>query len=246
MQHGNDCPRETEANFFFTWVGHKAYPELLHSHLLEIGANIRKACENVDKELFLKNVRVLFVIPETVLAGAEVKSITLDSLDYLFSVQKEKLEKLGSLLELNIKIRSHLFLSQSFYEYKKRFIDSFCPLFDQIHSLIQAQKDWPITRAIEYINRQYAGKICLEDVASEVMLNPVYFSSLFKKEVGKSFIEYLTECRIRTAQDMVAQGELRIKDICYKVGYTDQRYFSKIFKKYTGLTPSAYRKIHQK
>ena len=73
--------------------------------------------------------------------------------------------------------------------------------------------------------------------------NPSYFSSLFKKETGSSFVEYLSKIRIDKAKDLLRESDLRIQDICLMVGYNDVKYFSKLFIKYTGLKPKDYRKI---
>ena len=76
---------------------------------------------------------------------------------------------------------------------------------------------------------------------SEVDISPYYFSKLFKQETGGNFIEYLTEVRLRNARELLKDSGLSIKEICAESGYSDPNYFSRIFKKYEGVTPSEFR-----
>ena len=86
----------------------------------------------------------------------------------------------------------------------------------------------------------------LDVVATHANISPCYFSVLFKKEVGSTFIEYLTNLRINKAKDLLAQGNLRNYEISYHVGYDNPTYFSTLFKRYTGMSPTAYQKMNSK
>lgn len=98
-----------------------------------------------------------------------------------------------------------------------------------------------IKEAIRYISQTFAGNLTLEDVASHVHLNPAYFSTLFKQSTGSSFKEYLNMVRIEESKRLLINPEYSIIDVAMAVGFMDQSYFSKVFKKYTGLTPKQYR-----
>ena len=98
-----------------------------------------------------------------------------------------------------------------------------------------------IKKAISFIAQNYANNITLDYVANEVHLNPAYFSTLFKKEVGYSFKEYLNMIRIEESKRLLTNSSYSIVDIAIAVGFEDQSYFSKVFKKYTGITPKQYR-----
>jgi len=102
----------------------------------------------------------------------------------------------------------------------------------------------PIRIAKEYIDNHYTENIDLNTIAREAGFNPVYFSSLFKKETGINFKEYLLQKRIDTAKELLVSGNDTIGNICLKVGYKDVRYFSKIFSKTVGIKPNMYRKIY--
>lgn len=97
-------------------------------------------------------------------------------------------------------------------------------------------------KAKEYIETHYADSLTLEEVAEYVELSPFYFSKLFKDRFGVTFIDYLTEIRIKQAKlEMEDQGR-SLKEICFSVGYKDPNYFSRVFKKHTGLSPTEFRK----
>lgn len=96
-------------------------------------------------------------------------------------------------------------------------------------------------KAIQYISKNYARTLTLDEVASHVNLNSAYFSSLFKQLTGSSFKEYLNMVRIEESKRLLANTNYSIIEIALAVGFDDQSYFSKIFKKHTGLTPKQYR-----
>ena len=73
-------------------------------------------------------------------------------------------------------------------------------------------------------------------------ISPNYFSAMFSQEIGQTFIEYLTEKRINEAKRMLRQTEMRSSEIAFAVGFRDSHYFSFVFKKVSGCTPSEYRR----
>jgi two-component system response regulator YesN len=120
----------------------------------------------------------------------------------------------------------------------------FIELARKIEQLKQT-KNLPVIRKInKYIEENYNDKITLEDVANEVCLNPIYLSSLFKKETGKNFTTYLTNYRIDMAKIILTTSSDTIAAIASKTGYNDSRYFSQTFKKVVGIKPTLYRKIY--
>lgn len=98
-----------------------------------------------------------------------------------------------------------------------------------------------IVKAVEYIRENYRRELTLEEVSREVNISPHYFSKLFKDEMGENFIDYLTNLRIGKAKDIMKSSLMSVKEICYEIGYGDPNYFSRIFKKAVGVTPTEYR-----
>ncbi len=95
--------------------------------------------------------------------------------------------------------------------------------------------------AKRYIEENYVKDISLDDVAGYVEVSPFYLSRTFKEETGETFMEYLTSLRMKKAMELMKDPDYSIKDICTAVGYSDPNYFSRIFKKSEGLTPTEYR-----
>lgn len=102
----------------------------------------------------------------------------------------------------------------------------------------------PIRLAKQYVQTHYMEPISLDEVAGEVHLNASYFSVAFKKEVGMNFIDYLIACRIDAAKVLLKTTNESMVTIADKIGYTDTKYFSKLFAKTVGIKPSEYRKLY--
>ncbi len=98
-----------------------------------------------------------------------------------------------------------------------------------------------IERAKEYIEKNFKKDISLDEVSQEVDMSSYYFSKLFKEVSGYNFIEYVTNMRIDRAKALLSEGRLSMKEICAEVGYGDPNYFSRIFKKCAGVTPTEFR-----
>ncbi|SCW34253.1 two-component system, response regulator YesN [Paenibacillus tianmuensis] len=91
------------------------------------------------------------------------------------------------------------------------------------------------------IEERYAENVTIELIAKEVFLSPAYTSLLFKQKTGETINGFLTRVRIEKAKELLRQGSSKLYEICLDVGYSDPKYFSKLFKKITGLSPSEYK-----
>lgn len=100
-----------------------------------------------------------------------------------------------------------------------------------------------LNKAIAFIDEHYPEEtISLDKVAQKVNISPNYFSAMFSQEIGQTFVEYLTAKRISEAKRMLRQTDLRSSEIAFAVGFRDSHYFSFVFKKVSGCTPSEYRR----
>lgn len=99
----------------------------------------------------------------------------------------------------------------------------------------------PVEKALNYINENFGQDISLDEMSQMLGISSYYFSKLFKNETGTNFIEYLTNLRISKAKDLLDENRLSVKEIGITVGYPDPNYFSRIFKKNVGQTPSEYK-----
>ncbi len=104
-----------------------------------------------------------------------------------------------------------------------------------------------VERAKEYISLNYSDDtLSLGTVAQHVNLSATYFSSLFRREAGMTFVEYLNQIRIEHAKELLCCTLMQVSEIAYSTGYTDYRYFSQVFKRYTGQTPRDFQKVNSK
>lgn len=101
-----------------------------------------------------------------------------------------------------------------------------------------------VKSAKEYLEINYKNNITLDDIAKHVNISPQYFSKLIKKSTGYNFVDWLSMIRVRKAKELFINKGFTIKEVCYLVGYKDPNYFSRIFKKRTGMTPSEYIKLY--
>ncbi|MEF2966247.1 helix-turn-helix domain-containing protein [Paenibacillus sp. M1] len=98
-----------------------------------------------------------------------------------------------------------------------------------------------IGAVVQYSRRNFR-TVTLEEISSQFYINKNYFCSLFKNETGESYGEFLTKLRMEEAKRLLKNSELKTYEIAERVGYTDQRYFSQVFRKFTGMKPTDYRK----
>ncbi|MGI5894316.1 MAG: response regulator transcription factor [Candidatus Merdivicinus sp.] len=97
-------------------------------------------------------------------------------------------------------------------------------------------------KLLEYVRQNYTSEIYLRNLADMFYLNEAYCSVLFKKNTGKNFSEYINTLRIQKAQYLLRNTNKSVEEIGKDVGFKDYYYFNKVFKKYTALTPTQFRK----
>jgi len=102
----------------------------------------------------------------------------------------------------------------------------------------------PVRQAINYVRNGFRGAISLEEAAGQIGLTPEYLSSLFLKETGRNFSAFVTDLRIEDDKRLLASRGARIFEVAQKVGITDPRYFCRVFRKHTGLSPREYARLH--
>lgn len=105
---------------------------------------------------------------------------------------------------------------------------------------MKLNEDKFIKKVKKFVKENYSDNITLETAASKLYFHPVYMSRAFKKREGKSFSEYLLEYRMTKAIDLLKSRQYKVKDVSKMVGYRNEKYFSKQFKKYTGKNPNSY------
>ena len=106
----------------------------------------------------------------------------------------------------------------------------------------QAQRKDVIADVRRYIADHYDQNISLADLSNRFYLNPYYLSQLFKEKTGDTYLNYVIKLRIRKSKELLENTDLKIYEVCERVGYSDTNYFSKLFEKLVGCRPSEYKK----
>ncbi|HHV51175.1 MAG TPA: AraC family transcriptional regulator [Clostridiales bacterium] len=176
---------------------------------------------NFDLETIKTRVVELIVILSraTIDAGADVREVFLSNTNYI-----QKIEQFTSLEDLSVWLNGimHRFIAYSFD-------------FSQVkHSNV-------VYKVMEYVKANYNQKISLDDIARHVYLSRAYLSSIFKEETGESLFSYINKVRVEKSKMYLLDDSVSLVEISSLCGFEDQSYFTKVFKKYTGVSPKKYR-----
>lgn len=98
----------------------------------------------------------------------------------------------------------------------------------------------PLVKALAFIDGNFDQQVQLSDVAEAANVSSAYLSRLFGEHMASNFIDYLTVMRVERAEKLIRENRLNIKEVSFAVGYQDPNYFSKIFRKIVGISPSMY------
>lgn len=196
-----------------------------------ITANIKEA-----KEAFLE-----IYVWLTSVYGEDIDRIKSKVMELLFIIDKNLPYKLKELEKLKQSFILIILKINNKDELRTQFLRYLSDLAEEIQNQRKGDIDGVIPMVLKYLNKNYFNDISLNDVAKNVNLSYNYLSKVFKDEIGKSFIDYLTELRLEKSMKLLANQSMSIKEICQKIGYNDPNYYSKAFKKITGMTPTEYR-----
>lgn len=124
-----------------------------------------------------------------------------------------------------------------------KLIESF---LEQVESLIDVQSEKKnliiLDKVIEYVQEHYNEELTLTEISEKLHLNYYYLSSYFKNQTNENLTSYINNVRIQKAKQLLLDNNLNIAEVSKQVGFTDHNYFSKVFKKYTKMTPTSYRR----
>lgn len=160
---------------------------------------------------------------------------------FLFCLNQHKINISSD--ELTDKWNTCFLSFTSVYDVFSYLAEEQCALLQDWKSHKKKAQSKAVLTAKQYINENYEQSLTLEQIGQVVGLNASYFSNIFKKETGISFIEYLTDVRIQNAKDLLTETDLEIIEIAERTGFHDLKYFIRCFRKTTGMTPAAYRKL---
>ncbi|MDF2922591.1 MAG: AraC family transcriptional regulator [Paenibacillaceae bacterium] len=174
--------------------------------------------------------------------------VRLVSLQIILSMNQLLMELNAQTSELEWRgagIWEDLFGAETVLELRQLLEDYLIKICDRIKEKRYSKAANLVERIHYIIESRYAdSELTVAVIGHEVYLTPTYVGLLFKQETGQTINEYLTQYRIKKAKELLRDPKYKLYDICFAIGYTDPSYFTKLFKKMTGVTPSAYRESH--
>lgn len=99
----------------------------------------------------------------------------------------------------------------------------------------------PVQKAVAFIDTDLTGNLSLSTISQTLNISSSYLSTLFKKETGQTLTDYISHRRINYAKHLLETTRLQVQTVAQHCGIVDVQYFSKIFKRITGVTPKQYR-----
>lgn len=218
--------------------------------------------ETMSQEEMEKNI----FPPETVLlSSSELQSFFLKHYPYLTEkemfpnqllkrIQLDIFQKIGTLLDRKGILAHRLFQNPLHDFLQQRCLNSVEDWLNYIDYYSQTAGDYiqfldsqqSVSKVIiDYIDHHFSEELNRKLLSDLVFISPDHLARLFKQETGKTLINYITDKRIEEAKKLLSTSQATVYLIADQVGYDNYSYFSKIFKKITGLTPLEYRQIHQ-
>lgn len=179
----------------------------------------------LSKSSYLRSTKNLAISGITLAAKAAIDGgLYSETALYVSDIHIQKIEEVSSISDIRTLV-----------------MKAFRDLADRVKQLKEENYSTTIRQCLNFIMDHIYEPITLSHLADLSGLHPNYLSTLFKKEIGKSFSEYLQMAKVEEAKQLLKMTKLPLSEIGSKLNYIDQSYFTKIFKKYTGLTPYQYR-----
>lgn len=193
---------------------------------LEKAANLINIPYNIKKYPDTLNTKKDFLIVENTLFRRAIQKSGVHPtyIDRLSTSYMKKIDKLTTIEKANIM--------------KYEMLVAYCNLVKKDSTVNYS----PIIKeAIHFINLNLNKNLTLKAISTNIAVSSQYLSTLFKQEVGQSLTEFIAKNRMEQAIYFLKESTLSISEIATQVGYSDLNYFSKVFKKHYGVTPSSYR-----
>lgn len=215
-------------------------PEVTHHRIVENGERIEEFQVGITN-FGLKGFPPNHLIPrgeEPLHTFVQYGQAFFNSIDEIIVEQQKNDE--ASILMLKC-----IVMKQLVYIMKERYISAEAREKSMFH-LERYDKEAIASNILAFINENYMKPISLAKISENTYLSPIYVSRVFKETTGESPINYLIRIRLSKACELLADKHISIKKIAGMVGYEDAYYFSKLFKKYFGVSPMSWRKAKEK
>lgn len=207
--------------------------QLMNSIKLGDSESVSKILSNLFNQMYSnRNIPVEYV-----------QSIYVEMVCIASRIVKDHGENLESIVGKLSVILETIYKIENAYELKSYISTILVKIAEYFSKKYNQKNTKVISRIKEIIEQRYKEDISVAKISEEVYLTPNYISLIFKQATGETITEYITKVRMEQAKKLFKSTDLRILEIAEKVGYEDPHYFSKAFKKYTGIHPKMYRSL---
>jgi two-component system response regulator YesN len=227
---------------------HRFYSDSLNTSEFEQEQHARQLEKQVMDDVRLGNweqvhVRIIGLIEHYEKCGASVMVTQQRALEAMW-ITYRMLQELGIDSERPI----YSFRVSHYYQLRTETISMLEKMMGSAIAMKDNVKPDIVHQIKQYIMENSNKDISLEMIADRVNLSPYYISKLFKEQLGLNYIDFLTECRIERAKALMSDSVMSLKEITFEIGYNDPNYFSRVFKRVYGISPTEYRKqiFHKK
>ena len=220
------------------------YKKVPHHEIMTAGdekrlRRITEICKTGEVQKMLEEI----LMPAKCLNPEDVFSIAKLALDIMFQAWRPQIELIEESGIRQDAVEKRINDSQSI----EQIISTLSGTVEQVRQLtLEMQRSQPeriTARVKSYIQKHYMEKLTLEAICGSLYLSPQYVCSVFKQQEGITILDYITDYRIAVAKELLLNNRYQINDVMLMVGYNDAKYFVKVFRKKTGVTPSEYRKM---
>ena len=197
----------------------------------------------VDREVPLLE---LFLEPAT-LVRAACESVNPDTVELIPQLQicDPLIQHMGLALMAELEVggtESRLYAESMATALSAHLLRRYCSHAEKIKDYTGGLPNYKLREAVSYINEHLDQNLTLAEIAAVVRMSPNYFACLFKQSTGLTPHQYVMQCRIEKAKQLLRHQELALVEICQEVGFTSQSHFTRVFRQHTKTTPKAYRK----
>ena len=171
-----------------------------------------------------------------------LRARAIEMMGYLTRAAVEDSPVMESLIERNHRWMERIIHAADFEELSRVLTDALNDFIEGIYLHGFNRSNAHVSKALDFITRSYMKPLKLKDIAREVGLSPYRLAHLVKAHTGKTLVQIITHARVQNARNLLEQTALPCTEIAYAVGFNDQSYFIKHFRRLTGITPARYRR----
>ena len=202
-------------------------------------ANIRAGDRNGARRLLNEMLAAIYMSSPSLVV---LRARSVELMSYLTRAAIEDNPLMEPLIERNHAWTERLVRARNFEDLSHELMYALDDFIDGIYLHGVNRSNTKVRKALDFISANFARKIALQAVADEVGLSACRLAHLVKQFTGRTVLQILREVRIHHAQQILERTEKSCADVAYEVGFTDQSYFIKHFKRHTGTTPARYRR----